>query len=55
LREKKVESQIIDVRHTRLDLAPRGIEKVLRLFPHYFHLEEEMEKAVNVIRGIIQV
>lgn len=50
--ENGVRGQIASVFHTRLDLQPRGIEESLRLSPHYYNTEDEINRAIEVIAAL---
>ena len=49
LRRQGIIAQVARVAHTRLDLEARGIETAVRLSPHYFILEAEIDRVLEEI------
>lgn len=44
--------QVASVEHTRLDLDARGIEKTVRVSPHYYNTEEEIDRFLAVLESL---
>ena len=49
LRPRGIITQVARVVHTRLDLEARGIDTAARLSPHYFILDEEIDRTLEEI------
>jgi selenocysteine lyase/cysteine desulfurase len=54
LMDNKITGQIASVFHTRLDLEARGIDECLRLSPHYYNTQEEIERTIALLAKIAQ-
>ncbi len=54
LEAENIAVQIARAEHTRIDLQARGIESVVRVSPHYFTSEEEIDRFLQRIRGFAQ-
>ena len=52
LRNHRVELSISEVDMTRLDLAPRGIDRLLRASVHATTTEEELDRFVSLLLEI---
>ena len=44
--------QVASVVHTRLDLAPRGIETAVRVSPHYYNSSEDIERFLAAVDAL---
>ncbi len=53
LRKRGVNASAVDRHSAVMDFDDKGIESVLRLSPHYFNTEEELERAVRVLASIL--
>ena len=38
--------------HTQFDTRTAGVHPLVRLSPHYFNTEQELDRAVEVIEGL---
>lgn len=52
LRRRGIITQVARLAHTRLDLEARGIDTAARLSPHYYILEEEIERTLDEIASL---
>jgi cysteine desulfurase / selenocysteine lyase len=48
---EKINANTSGVRSTRFDMEQRGLEKMVRASVHYYNTEEEIEKAIGIIKG----
>ena len=53
LREKGINTSAVDRHSAVLDFDDKGIASVLRLSPHYFNTEEELERAAHALESFI--
>jgi cysteine desulfurase / selenocysteine lyase len=51
--DRKINANTSSVRSTRFDMEQRGIEKMVRASVHYYNTEEEIEKAVGIVKGLL--
>lgn len=52
LEQQGIGVQVASVMHTRLDLEARGIESTVRVSPHYYNTEDEIERFVAAVRAL---
>lgn len=52
LANNKITGQVASVFHTRLDMEARGLNEILRLSPHYYNTEDEIEKTLEVMAQV---
>lgn len=50
---EKINANTSGVRSTRFDMEQRGLEKMVRASVHYYNTEEEIEKAIGVVKGLL--
>ena len=50
LRLQKVHTSVTSIEVARIDFGKKGVDKALRLSPHYYNTEEELASAVQLIR-----
>ncbi len=53
LREQGINTSSVDRGSAVLDFDDKGVEGALRLSPHYYNTEDEVDAAVAAIRGLI--
>ncbi|TVR58385.1 MAG: aminotransferase class V-fold PLP-dependent enzyme, partial [Gemmatimonadales bacterium] len=53
LREKGINTSAVDRHSAVLDFDDKGIGSVLRLSPHYFNTDEELEQAAHALESLI--
>ncbi len=51
--EEKINANTSGTRSTRFDMEQRGLEKMVRASVHYYNTEDEIEKAVGIIDGML--
>ncbi len=51
--KEKINANTSSVRSTRFDMEQRGIEKMVRASVHYYNTEEEIEKAVGIVKNLM--
>jgi cysteine desulfurase / selenocysteine lyase len=51
--DRKINANTSSVRSTRFDMEQRGIEKMVRASVHYYNTEEEIERAVGIVKGLL--
>jgi len=54
LREKKINVSVSGLGSTRLDMAARGIEKLVRASVHYYNSEAEIERFIDALKTLRQ-
>ena len=47
-----ITTQIAGAQHTRIDMDARGIKEAVRLSPHYFLLDEDIDATLDVFKGM---
>lgn len=52
LAEQHINVQVANVVHTRLDLDARGVESTVRVSPHYYNSEGELDRFLNVVEAL---
>lgn len=52
LEAQSIGVQIASVVHTRLDLEPRGIESAVRVSPHYYTSQSDMDGFLNALEAL---
>ncbi len=52
LEKQDIGVQIASVNHTRLDLEPRGIESAVRVSPHYYTSEGDIERFLTALEAL---
>ncbi|GEQ98443.1 aminotransferase class V [Iodidimonas gelatinilytica] len=52
MEKKGIAVQVASVVHTRLDLEARGIDSAVRVSPHYYNTEEELERFMHVLESL---
>ncbi len=52
LLERGVNVSVSSVESARLDMEPRGLERMVRASPHYYNTEEEIERFVATLRTL---
>ena len=50
---EKINANTSGTRSTRFDMEQRGLEKMVRASVHYYNTEDEIEKAVGIIDGML--
>jgi cysteine desulfurase / selenocysteine lyase len=50
---EKINANTSSVRSTRFDMEQRGIELMVRASVHYYNTEDEIAKAVGIIKGML--
>jgi cysteine desulfurase / selenocysteine lyase len=53
LAQQQINVNISAVPSTRLDMEQRGLEKMVRASTHYYNTDEEIAKAIGIIRSMI--
>ncbi len=51
--KEKINANTSSVRSTRFDMEQRGIEKMVRASVHYYNTEEEIEKAMGIVKNLM--
>jgi len=54
LRERGVNTSAVDRSSAVLDFDDKGIEGALRLSPHYFNTDSELEAAAEILRELVR-
>lgn len=49
LAKNNITGQVASVIHTRIDMEARGLSEILRLSPHYYNNEAEIDKTIETI------
>jgi selenocysteine lyase/cysteine desulfurase len=52
LLDRRINVTVSQVEFARLDMEPRGLERLVRASPHYYNTEEEVDRFVDVLRGL---
>lgn len=50
--KEKINANTSSVRSTRFDMEQRGLEKMVRASVHYYNTEEEIEKAMGIVKRL---
>jgi cysteine desulfurase / selenocysteine lyase len=53
LKRQKINVNTSSVRSTRFDMEQRRLEMMVRASMHYYNTEEEIAKAIGIIRGML--
>ncbi len=51
--KEKINANTSGVRSTRFDMEQRGLEKMVRASVHYYNTEDEIAKAIGMIKGML--
>lgn len=54
LLEKKVNSSLVFLESARFDFSRKGIDWALRLSPHYYNHEHEIEQVIGIVSDIVK-
>lgn len=52
MEQQKIAVQVSSVDHTRLDLDARGISKTIRVSPHYYNTEDEINRFLKALDAL---
>jgi selenocysteine lyase/cysteine desulfurase len=55
LRDSGVNTSVSDRQSGVIDMDDKGASTILRISPHYYNTEEEIERAVEILREILQL
>jgi selenocysteine lyase/cysteine desulfurase len=53
LRESKVNTSATFRRWAWFDMTDKGVEHAVRISPHYYNTEEEIDQFIEIVRGIV--
>jgi selenocysteine lyase/cysteine desulfurase len=53
LRERRINTSVSDRDDAVIDMDEKRVRSVLRFSPHYYNTEEELEAAVQALRGLM--
>jgi selenocysteine lyase/cysteine desulfurase len=53
LADQNINASVSDVSSTRLDAMSRNLPPIVRLSPHYYNTETEIDVVLNALRGIL--
>jgi selenocysteine lyase/cysteine desulfurase len=54
MEKRNIAVQVASVVHTRLDLEARGIESAVRISPHYYTSQSDMDSFLGTLDGLIR-
>ena len=52
MEQQGIAVQVSSVEHTRLDLDARGISKTVRVSPHYYNTEDEIDRFLEALDAL---
>jgi selenocysteine lyase/cysteine desulfurase len=53
LRERGINTSAIERAYAILDMDEKGVEGALRISPHYYNTEEEVDALVEALRELV--